>query len=49
MRQRIAPPLPRDLTVLTCREENIKGQTQSKGHKKSAAKILSHREFACNY
>lgn len=31
MRQRIAPPVPRDLPVLTCREEKIKGETGSEG------------------
>lgn len=31
MRQRIAPPVPRDLTVLTCGGEKIKGETESEG------------------
>lgn len=31
MRQRIAPSVPRDLTVLTCRGEKIKGEKESEG------------------
>lgn len=29
MQQRIALSVPRDLTVLTCRREKIKGETES--------------------
>lgn len=45
MRQRIALLVPRDLTVLTCRGEKIKGELESE----RAREILSQREFACNY
>lgn len=49
MQQRIALSVPRDLTVLTCGAEKIKGETESEKRKDGGRKILSQREFACNY
>lgn len=40
--------VPGDLTVLTCRAEKIKEETESEKGKRQK-KILNQREFECNY